>query len=716
MRNERQVHLPSPVKHRIIWSSSLKGMERPVQSFKSFIRTTPSRPGAGNDKPLPPTPFGPSLPPLSLPTLPEPQERSPNDTSWEAPIEWGSPSQLSPSDSMFAVRTYSPLISEPSPGLSSMQTESDTWPFETNTSEQPRLYSIQEGSMDRPRTPPRHPRRPSPFHTPTTGSDPGFPTWRQNQSDFLAVPSPDLRATNSFPNSSTELRLQTTEASPTNFTYRMSNASTKAKAYASLGIGSPRNTKAEWENWPDASHDDSGAPTIQSLRGQKLPPLDTGLVIDDDLDEPDSSTLSEQMQLLSFSQDYHNVLADQYLESHAHLAGGPVGSPSKIAALTGTDIPTTKRLANEYELLPEPLAWKKELDHAASHSVPVMLPSSMSSTAESRSKHNRLASWASLRHLNNNGKIKSAEEDDTPRSSSDFAGPCRKHIDGNKKVGPLRRDRQMPDIITHARTLRLKKRRARDVDVQSKKRAPLKSRGTASTSTSPPPEQRSPLIRLPGGFALVRQSPSITSQQEVSNVDDVSPLEEDIHHDQNIGSPVSVSASDVPWRRSSWYSQHSHAFAASTTTTTTINRESHSSFGSPQSRPKSNPSFAPTSPLAHGTTLPPTSPRSHATKPPLTSSPFPSYGPRKSIPQADTNADAITEEDSLGRGIMNKARDVRDAWRRHQREVKHDKLKQSIRVLGPTDPTAAATEYVKHERGRLGGEGRGEGRRPGYMV
>ena len=84
------------------------------------------------------------------------------------------------------------------------------------------------------------------------------------------------------------------------------------------------------------------------------------------------------------------------------------------------------------------------------------------------------------------------------------------------------------------------------------------------------------------------------------------------------------------------------------------------------------------------------------------------------MPRDDT--DAITEEDSLGRSIMNKARGMRDAWRRHQREVKHDKLKQSIRILGPTDPTAAVTDYVKHERGRSGGEREELGMRPGYMV
>jgi len=720
MGNERQVHLPSPVKHRILWSSPLRGMERPVQSFKSFIRATPARPGAGNDKPLPPTPSDPSLPPLSLPPLPDPPERSLNDISWEAPIEWESPNQLSPSDSMFAVRTYSPLISEPSPGFSSMQAESDSWPFEVNALEQPRLYPIQEASMLRPKTPPRHPQRLSPLQTPTTGSDPSFPKLRQNQSDHLAVPSPDLRAANSFPNSPTELRLQTTEISSANLTYRMSDASTKAKAYASLGIGSPRNTKTEWEDWSDMPHADSDTPTLQSLRGQKLPPLTMNPITDNEVHGLDTSALSEQMQILSFSQDYHNVLADQYHESSANSSGGPVGSPSKTAPLTDIHVPNTKRIANEYELLPEPLAWRKELDHEASHSVPVIPLSSTSPTAKFRSKHNRIASWKSLRHLKTSDKRRSSDEEDLAHFSSDSTIPHRKDIAGNRD-SPLRGGRHIPNIITHARVLRLNKRRARGNNVLNMKGALPTSPDPTSTSTKP--RQPSPLIRLPGGFALVRQSPSITPQQEAPNVHSVSRLDDDIQNDQNIGSPVSASASTVPWRRSSWYSQYSHAFVAPTTA---ISQESRRSFGSPQPQPRSNSSSTPTSPLAHGTTLPHTPSffnPPYAPNPPPIPSLFPSYEARKSIPQDNIDADAVTEEDSLGRGIMNKARDMRDAWRRHQKEVKHDKLKQSIRVLGPTDLTAAATGYVKQERRRRGGgegEGEGEGeesgRKPGYMV
>jgi hypothetical protein len=134
-------------------------MERPVQSFKSFVRTLPPSPNTSdeNDKPLPPTPSSDqSLPPL----LSSPLATS-TESAWKAPTEWewdnpSPPSQV-PTTSIFTARNYSPLIPEPSPGLSSMQTESSSWPFKANASQYPRLQPIRERSKSRPNTPPRNP-------------------------------------------------------------------------------------------------------------------------------------------------------------------------------------------------------------------------------------------------------------------------------------------------------------------------------------------------------------------------------------------------------------------------------------------------------------------------------------------------------------------------------------------------------------------------------
>ena len=75
----------------------------------------------------------------------------------------------------------------------------------------------------------------------------------------------------------------------------------------------------------------------------------------------------------------------------------------------------------------------------------------------------------------------------------------------------------------------------------------------------------------------------------------------------------------------------------------------------------------------------------------------------------------MRDKEFFGCNILHKARDVRDAWKRHQRDAKRDKLKQSIQVLGPIDPIVVA-EYVEHEERGYEGERKTSGRMPGYMV
>lgn len=48
------------------------------------------------------------------------------------------------------------------------------------------------------------------------------------------------------------------------------------------------------------------------------------------------------------------------------------------------------------------------------------------------------------------------------------------------------------------------------------------------------------------------------------------------------------------------------------------------------------------------------------------------------------------EDNRNSNGLVKRARDVRDTWRRHQRDTRQDKLKRSIRVVGLVDPTLAA--------------------------
>jgi hypothetical protein len=124
--NENQVRFPFLQGNKS--STSLEGMERPVRSFKSFIKTVPSNPSPPHsNKPLPPTP-SPSKeipsPLFSATTPPSPAHAS-SSNPWQAPTAWFNSSssernspQVSPT---LKSRLYSPLL----PNLFPAETDND---------------------------------------------------------------------------------------------------------------------------------------------------------------------------------------------------------------------------------------------------------------------------------------------------------------------------------------------------------------------------------------------------------------------------------------------------------------------------------------------------------------------------------------------------------------------------------------------------------------
>jgi hypothetical protein len=269
----------------------------------------------------------------------------------------------------------------------------------------------------------------------------------------------------------------------------------------------------------------------------------------------------------------------------------------------------------------------------------------------------------------------------------------------------------MPSILLHTKGLMPNKRRAKDTGVANAEGSPAPA--SRLPVASPLAEHRSPFIRLPGDFALVRHSPSMTAHSETPSTHDITPLDGSQLGESFAGSPVS--ASDHPWRRSSWYSQYSQAVVAPGLA---VNQYTRNSFGSlPSRHSRSDNSSPPASPLAHEIPLPCTSPQLPSSPPRnvtvhSTSSPLAKDDRKDLRPDSMTE---ITDEEFFGGSILNKARDVRDAWKRHQRDAKHDKLKQTIRILGPTDPAVAAG-YVKREGRRSSDEHDASGRMTGYMV
>ncbi len=247
MNNPRE-HMPSPVNQHILWSSQLKGMERSVCSFKSFISIVPPNPRPELYKPLPPTPDLTPVTPSFPPTVSkQTSTASPWTTSEE--LEWTNPSsfaQRSLSLPLLSSRRYSPPPPKPPSKLSQTEIDTDTSLHKSRMVRPPPLNLDQErlhAITDLPsRSPARHSRSqticsytttslgmPSPsMDRKRPGSSSGILKPVAYNATYLNHPSPVLRA--SF--------LDIDDCA--------SDASTEVKSLAWSSIGSPRATRFDW--------------------------------------------------------------------------------------------------------------------------------------------------------------------------------------------------------------------------------------------------------------------------------------------------------------------------------------------------------------------------------------------------------------------------------------------------------------------------------------
>ncbi|KAJ4372447.1 hypothetical protein N0V83_004221 [Neocucurbitaria cava] len=450
--------------------------------------------------------------------------------------------------------------------------------------------------------------------------------------------------------------------------HRVSDVATKAKAFASLGLGSPRNTKIE------------DAPAHLTLRGKKLRPLSRGdPVVDDGLE---NNELANKIQQLSFAQDYHEVLADQYHKLHAlqpEVADNDQGQTlQSLSCMKGSNGLSSAK-------------WQAP------------------SASERKPRHKRMKSWVHLHYLNDSQQRRDPRDEVHQRSISDSAVPRKKKILESEIDRLLGKEIRLRHLLAQTRGFKFNKRRPKAASPER----PVKPSPHPALLPSPRLEQPMPLLRLPGGFALVRQSPSETSQPRTASSHDASPLADITRGASNISSVMSISDTSRP--RSSLYSQHWQVPVAPTIA---VNNSQRNSMGSVQSfHSRSSSSSPPTSPLAHEIALPRTPP------------PIPSLSARvpRATPSSPTSPNGSekrnqgdfseTEEDhdTHVHRILDRARGARDAWRSHQRELRQERLKQSIKVLGPTDPTVVAG-YVKREGRRTGYDEGDGGRMPGYLM
>lgn len=692
-------------------------MERPVRSFKSFVRSVPQTPSPLNQKPLPPTPTTPDssvLPPTPLQTIAS-SETTSITTSWRAPPEWqcnqASPSGHSfPTSLLFSARDYSLLLPESSPGAGDLPVDTSAQRFESSAPPLRQLEPTQEGSIDRSNLPPHYPSRPSPFKVLSAESDPGMMS--ASIEYHQSRPPPDISTSASFPDISDKY-LQNTEQRSSNFSHRMSDASTKARAFASLGIGSPRNSETPWEDWKNKDsqqqeEDDLANLTIHSKQNQLHHQEQTKL--DEHLEDDE---LTQKLQLLSFAQDYHKVLTEQYHESDGRNQNQHRRFPAPTNGRHNLASSMSNAQSKDHELLPQPLAWKKDFKNPSPAASSPNLLYQAESESKHRRRHKRIVSWVH-RSQEQQRNRRSADKNPGERSPSEPMESPRKHGPVSELDKLLMKEIRLPNLLAHTKRLgspREHKRPVEDRDIDQSLRQPA--------SPSPSREKPASVLRLPGGFAIVRQTPSDTPHSATASTHDVSVAadtpQKDSRPNSDRSSRISTShASHVSQQRISQYSQHSQALVAPTMAVKRL-RDSNGSATSPPSR--SNNSTPPISPLAHEIPLP-------RTPPPIPTSPSrPSNPPRVSSPLSyehetisrERHTENEEEHSTHVHKVVNKVKGARDAWRKHQQDVKHEKLKQSIKVLGPTDPAVMAG-YVKREGRRPGEENMDSSRMPGYMV
>ncbi|OCL11842.1 hypothetical protein AOQ84DRAFT_373615 [Glonium stellatum] len=375
MHQNRKLHLRPPFKHSNTSSSSLEGMEKPVRSFKSFMRSVPANPG--ELKPLPPIPVkASSSRPTSRKRSSSIYSRTIN--SWEAPASWRSgsnkpspqsttiylqPTTFSSEDSQpLAVdhslplvsepRTYSPILPDPSPDLTEPNMELGAAPPSKNSSvNQSELNTAPEGirsDLGVSRAPPR-----SALPSPPANIGAKSPAKSLPLNPLQELPGPDFKKGDSKPEASA------TQAHPTTQPQLVPSISfipaqppppprslPQDKAVVSLGLETtgplpiPKRNVARSRQTPPRSRD--YAHYIQTER-RFTPSQSQGLKDKNNLTDDDSWE-DEDM-------DYHSLLVEQYrgLAVHDHHKN------KEGRALEDRH----HGFVQDPELIPRPLSWQK---------------------------------------------------------------------------------------------------------------------------------------------------------------------------------------------------------------------------------------------------------------------------------------------------------------------------------------------------------------------
>ncbi|KAJ4345746.1 uncharacterized protein N0V89_011881 [Didymosphaeria variabile] len=661
MNGSQEGHMRAHFKQRNISSTSLEGMERPVRSFKSFIQTAPPNP-TETDKALPrtpapwnradsdrertPTPPSADFSPLS-------RERTTSIASWKAPAEWYNDSAsgksthtpspgLTPPSSV--PRIFSPLLPEPSPDLVGMA-QQKAWPTSSSPPAR-RLLPIYERGGGSPDL--------GPPGSPPSSPLPATPPLKNRLIEN--TPPPAHRRANSSPSR----KVVGTDACSQAISR---SDSTKAKAYASLGIDSPSK---------------SSRTDREYLRGKKIRALHKGSPLVDDSWEDEY--MDDRARKLSFSQDYHDLLADQYQELSVRkeevLNSGGAQQVYEQQIHEANYVESMSSLPlEERDAVPPPLSWRKSPAPSTPRNHSRDGAAEQPPSPGQKSKHRRLSSFFN-HHL---GTLESSKEETAKKERRTAKS---KHKLENQEDKALEDDLRFSKFFHSNRPIKLGKKQKKT------------SAAKASSAPSSPP-QASPLIRLPGGLAVVRtQPPSPAPRSDV--VSDKSPTSTHTRGSSRYGSDYSHTTSN------SYHSNESPSMA-------NVPIAMHSAY-----RLSGGSSSSHHSGTGHPLVLE-ASPPLPPSPPPVIPSPLPLSPPlspetlnRFRSQEKDKNV-----EHRYTPKFIEKAREAR---RRRLTEARQDRLKRSIKVLGPTDPGVAQAGYVKSEERFEQSDSDLEGRLPGYMV
>ena len=647
----------------MLYHSDLGGMERPVRSFKSFIRITPPR--ASSDKPLPPLPVyaqpaaSTDSPSSSINYLPSPRS---GYSLWEPPSTWDTDeSYQAPSSSPFTIREYSPLLPEPPEDIAAMQADLDLWQQGNRPFQQTPLDPIRERTVIAPEIPARNPSRLS---------------FRRDSRDTL----PTISSRYSFSIHNEKLQEEGYERalgepfdsnlpSPVDIISALSDATTQSKASNLLATGTSSNQGMTWSRQHQRSYSDNG--TYQGQQGNTLTQSGReGNVPGGNFSDLENIEDRARSQALSFAQDYHAILPGPCFNDGDR---SPQDEPPEVPL-------------KDQDITPRPLTWSKvstpspPADYPQRLKSPHITPSSSSGGVRSMRK---MSSWVShqLKKVSHVGHRQ--------RSASEPGMAVYSQLPEPEIERDLHYEARLANVFQNSKAmisrpfLRHQSEPKKPLVISNPIPHPDPYDHTNDCVSTAPFELTTTVLRLPGGLAVVRPTPRSTPQPQTT-ASPTSSLSDLSWPEFPVSSPFRVDFS----RRGSWQSARSLP-----------QTRSSSLFGLHGSSPVPWASSAPRS-YSHSTvdlgtaaqdgTTPSgahtTRRRSHNIGSPLAALPS---SPRMERLPAEASCEGDRKLSLFGR-----AKHVREAWKNHQKEVKKEKMKQSIRLVGPADAMDIAG-YIK---------------------